>query len=213
MTEAILQAVHDVLTSPWFFLVLFALATVDAFFPIVPSESVVITAGVFAATGEPNLFLVIGVAALGAFVGDHVSYAIGRRAGGRLAARIPAGGKRRAAHDWAARELGVRGGLVLVVARYIPGGRTAVTLTTGTVGYPLRRFSFFAAIAALSWAVYSGLIGFFGGLAFEADPLKGLLFGIGLAVGITVVVEVVRHVRRKRRLGSAPSVELNRVQS
>ncbi|WP_308282641.1 DedA family protein [Pseudonocardia nigra] len=153
----------------------------------------------------------IGVAALGAFVGDHVSYFIGRKAGNGLVKRMPPDSKRRAAHRWAAREVAVRGGLALVVARYIPGGRTAVTLTTGTVGYPLRKFSFFAAIAATSWAIYSGLIGYFGGMAFENDPIRGLLLGLGIAVGVTVVVEVVRYVRRRRREAAAPTVELEKV--
>jgi membrane-associated protein len=207
VVDTILQFVHAMITSPWFYPVLFALAAVDAFFPAVPSESIIITAGVFAASGgEPNLILVIGVAAVGAFAGDHISYVIGRKAGSGLVKRMPPDSRRRAAHRWAARELAVRGGLALVVARYIPGGRTAVTLTTGTVAYPLRRFSFFAAVAALSWSVYSGLIGYFGGMAFENDPIRGLLLGLGIAVGITVLVEVVRYVRKRRRAAAVPTV-------
>jgi membrane protein DedA with SNARE-associated domain len=88
-----------------------------------------------------------------------------------------------------------------VIARYIPGGRTAATLTAGTVGYPLRRFTFFDAIAASSWATYSALIGFVGGASFEDDPLKGLVFGLGIAFGISVAVEVVRAVRRRTGRG------------
>src|SRR5687768_15674203 len=58
------------------------------FFPVVPSESLVVTAGVFAAaTGEPSLPLVIIAAALGAITGDHFSYLIGTRASGKVAER------------------------------------------------------------------------------------------------------------------------------
>ena len=52
--------------SPWIFAALFAFAALDAFFPIVPSESLVITAGVFAASGEPNL---VGIILAGAGLG------------------------------------------------------------------------------------------------------------------------------------------------
>ncbi|MFC4057614.1 DedA family protein [Planomonospora corallina] len=195
MTQAILDALEQAMSSPWIYLALFALAVLDGFFPIVPAETSVITAGVFAAsTGAPDVALVIAVAALGAFAGDHVSYVIGRTANGRLR-----GGRRTGrAFAWAERALAERGGLVLVVARYIPGGRTACTLTMGAVAYPRRSFAFFDAVAACSWAVYSALIGYVGGAAFEHDPLKGLLLGLGIAVTITVVVEVARHLRRRR---------------
>ncbi|WP_406673412.1 VTT domain-containing protein [Nonomuraea sp. N2-4H] len=150
----------------------------------------------FAASGQTELVLVIVVAALGAFAGDHISYLIGNKSAGRL--------REKKAMVWARNALAERGGLVLVVARYIPGGRTATTLTMGAVRHPLRSFSFFDAIAASSWGLYSGLIGYFGGMAFEKDPIKGLLLGLGIAVSITVVVEVVRWVRKRRATQASP---------
>ncbi|MEU4515271.1 DedA family protein [Nonomuraea wenchangensis] len=198
MSHAILDLVQQVMSSPWLYVALFALAVLDGFFPIVPAETSVITAGVFAASGETNLALVMVVAALGAFAGDHVSYLIGRLSGGRL--------RDKKAFVWARGALEERGGLVLVVARYIPGGRTATTLTMGAVRHPLRSFTFFDAIAASSWAVYSGLIGFFGGMAFENDPIKGLLLGLGIAVSVTAVVELVRWARKRRAIQPSPEV-------
>lgn len=196
MTHAILDLVHQAMSSPWLYAGIFALALLDGFFPVVPAETSVITAGVFAASGQTNLALVILVAALGAFAGDHVSYFIGNRSGGRL--------RRRKAFVWAGKALEERGGLVLVVARYIPGGRTATTLTMGAVRHPLRSFTFFDAIAASSWGVYSGLIGFFGGMAFENDPIKGLLLGLAIALSVTGVVEAVRWFRKRRATQASP---------
>jgi membrane-associated protein len=194
---------ESAITSPWAYLALFAVAMLDGFFPVVPSETMVITAGVFAASGEPDLVPVILVAALGAFAGDHVSYQIGHQAGRGMIRRIPPDSRRGAAFDWAARTLAARGGLLLVVARYIPGGRTAATMTTGAVGYPRRRFALYDAVAAGSWALYSALVGYLGGAAFEGDQLKGLLFGLGLAASVTVLVETVRYLRRSRSSGRA----------
>ncbi len=196
MSHAVLELLQQVMSSPWLYLALFALALLDGFFPIVPAETSVITAGVFAATGQTNLALVIVVAALGAFAGDHISYLLGYKAGGRI--------RRRKAFVWARDTLAERGGLVLVVARYIPGGRTATTLTMGAVRHPLRSFTFFDAIAAVSWGVYSGLIGFFGGMAFEQDPIKGLLLGLGIALSVTAIVEGVRWVRKRRATKASP---------
>jgi membrane-associated protein len=198
VTSDILAFVHDVMGSPWIYLVLFVLAMLDGFIPAFPSETVVITAGAFAASGSPEVPLVIAVSAAGAFVGDHLSYLIGRTAGARLLARARPGTRRRRAFDRTAAMLASRGGLTLVVARYIPGGRTAVTVTMGAIGFPLRRFTFFDAVAAVTWGVYSTLVGYVGGLAFEREPLKGVALGLGLAIGITAVVEVIRHLRSRR---------------
>ncbi|WP_298324301.1 DedA family protein [Haloactinopolyspora sp.] len=205
MSDAILETARDIMGSPWVYAILFAIAAIDAFFPAVPSESLVITAGVFAASGEPNLLFVILAGAAGAFVGDHISYAIGRTAGTRFRHRLERGKRAGASFGWAARMLEQRGGLILVVARYIPGGRTAVTLTAGTVEYPLRKFSSFDAIAALSWGTYSGMIGYLGGKAFEENPLLGLAVGLGVALSITGIVELTRHQVAKRRRESTPS--------
>ncbi|WP_188190836.1 DedA family protein [Nonomuraea sp. SYSU D8015] len=196
MSHAILDLVQQVMSSPWLYVALFALALLDGFFPIVPAETSVITAAVFAVSGETNLAFVIVVAALGAFAGDHISYLIGNKSGGRL--------RNKKAFVWARDALAERGGLVLVVARYIPGGRTATTLTMGAVRHPLRSFTFFDTIAAVSWALYSGLIGFFGGMAFENDPIKGLLLGLGIAVSITGLVELVRWLRKRRATQPSP---------
>ena len=196
MVDAITQLVEGAMASPWVLLALFAVAAIDGFFPVVPSESLVVTAGVFAAaTGEPSLPLVILAAALGAITGDHVSYLLGTRASGKVAERR--------AFGWASRMLDDRGGTILVVSRYIPGGRTAVTLTSGAVRFPLRAFSAYDGLAGLSWGLYSGLVGFIGGAAFEEQPLKGVVLGLGLAVGVALTVEVVRHLRGR----SAPQPE------
>ncbi len=199
MTDAILPHVEDLMASPWLYLALFALAAIDGFFPIVPSETSVITAGVFAATGVPDLELVILAAALGAFAGDQVSYLVGRLSGPRLYARAVEGSRRRRALDRAQATLRVRGGVIILVARYFPGARTAVTVTAGAVEYRYRRFAAYGAGAAIAWGFYCGLVGYIGGQAFEDSPLKGLLLGFGLAAAVTLVAELVRHRRARAR--------------
>jgi membrane protein DedA with SNARE-associated domain len=96
---------------------------------------------------------------------------------------------------------------VIVVARYVPGGRVAATMTAGSVGYPLRRFTPFAAVAGVTWAIYTAMIGFVGGTAFEDEPLKALLLGFGLAASAALLVEVGRHLVRHRRAGRLPGAE------
>jgi membrane-associated protein len=113
-------------------------------------------------------------------------------------ARAGEGSKKQRAFRQAHKLIEERGGVILIVCRYIPGARTAITLTAGAVRYELRKFSFFDAIAALSWATYSAMVGYIGGEAFEEDPLKGLGLGLGIALGVSALVEVIRHVRARR---------------
>lgn len=197
MTDAIVALIEGALSSPWGLLGLAAVAAVDGFFPIVPSESLVVTAGAFAVGGDQSLALIIAAGALGAFTGDHISYFVGRRAGDRFVGRLRAGTRKAAAYEWARRILAERGGTVIVVARYVPGGRTAVTLTAGAVRYPLASFSLYDGIAAVSWATYAALVGHLGGAAFEEEPVKGVLLGLGLALGVAGAIEVLRHLRRR----------------
>ena len=51
-----------------------------------------------------------------------------------------------------------------------------------------------------------GLVGYIGGHAFEDNPLKGLLLGIGIAAVVTLAAELVRHLRTRpgRVLGPTP---------
>jgi membrane protein DedA with SNARE-associated domain len=190
--------------SGWAYGVVFLLAYLDVLVPVVPSEASVITAGVVASTGGLYLPLLIAVAACGAFLGDNTAYLIGRRYGTRATQRFLHGGKAEKTLAWAERQLTRRGGELIVVSRFIPGGRTAVTLAAGTLAFPWRRFAVFDAIAALIWAVYASLLGYFGGRAFENEAWKGLILALGLAFAVTGAVEAVRWYLRRRASRRSP---------
>jgi membrane protein DedA with SNARE-associated domain len=194
--ESIVDAVSG---SDWSYLVVFTIAMLDAFFPLVPSEATAIAAGVVAGTGGLAVELVILAAALGAIVGDNISFALGHFLGDRVERRFFQGEKSQKRLQWARNMLDRRGGYLIVVARFIPGGRTVTTFTAGFVEtFPWRRFLFFDVIAGLIWGSYTVLLGYFGGKSFEEEPWKGLLLGFGLAVAVTVAVEAYRHLRARR---------------
>jgi membrane-associated protein len=195
------QLVSD--ASGWAYLIVLFIAFLDAFFPVVPSETVVITAGVVAAGGDLDLKLVIVAAAAGAFLGDNTSYLIGRRFGHWLIDRFFRSEKARSRIDWAERQLSERGGELILIARFIPGGRTAVTVSAGTLEFPWRRFALYDVVAALGWALYAALLGYFGGRTFENETWKGLVLALVIAFAVTAGVELVRWLLRRRRLRTA----------
>lgn len=185
--------------STWAYVVLALFALLDALLPIVPSETAVITAGVLASTGDLVLPMAIGSAAVGAVVGDNLVYFIGHRFGDRARRRFLSGGRGSASYEWAQRQLSIRGGELIVIGRFIPGGRTAVALTAGATGFAWRRFIRFDVIAGVVWASYAALLGYFGGKAFESSPWKGLLLAFAVALAVTVGTEAVRAWRRRRQ--------------
>jgi membrane-associated protein len=183
----------------WSYPVVFFVSMLDAFFPLVPSETVVITAGVLASAGDMSLPLVIVCASLGAIVGDNVSYLLGRWLGERTVKRVFGGGRSRRAFEWAERQLQVRGFYLIVVARFVPGGRTAVTFSSGYAqAMRWRRFIVADVIAGSLWGSYAALLGYVGGKQFENAPWKGLLLAFAVAVGATGLVELVRRLRNRR---------------
>ena len=188
--------------SPWTYGALFLVAALDVLVPLLPSEASVITAGVLAASGDLFLPLVIVTAALGAILGDNASYGLGRFAGPWVVRRFFSGTRQKRI-DWARRSLDERGGYLIVIGRFIPGGRTAITFTAGLLDMRWRRFLSFDVAAGFIWAGYAAALGYFGGKTFEEDPWKGLLLAFALAFGVAAAVETVRWVRRRRAVSSA----------
>jgi membrane protein DedA with SNARE-associated domain len=189
--------------SGWAYGIVFAVALLDALVPLVPSETTVITAGVVAAAGDLSLPLIVVAAAVGAFLGDNSAYLLGRRFGREITARFFSGAKARSRIEWAQRQLQERGGELIAIGRFIPGGRTAVTLSAGTLRYSWPRFALFDSIASLLWALYAALLGYIGGRAFEHSAWKGLLLALGIAFGVAGGVELTRWWLKRRRAANA----------
>ena len=198
---AVFDQFEEWVSSDWSYLAVFAVAAIDAFFPLVPSETVVITAGVLAGAGDLQLGLVILCASTGAIVGDNVSYGLGNWLGEHTVKRVFRGEKSRTAFAWAERQLMQRGTYLIVVARFIPGGRTATTFSAGYIqSFPYRRFIAADVLAGFIWGTYASCLGYFGGKTFEEQPWKGLILAFVVAVGLAAGVELVRNRRERRRV-------------
>ena len=190
----------------WSYFVIFGVAVVDAFFPLVPSETVLVIGGTLAAHGDLSLPLVILAGWAGAVLGDNISYGLGTVVGERTVKRWFRGEKAHARFEWAERTLAERGAYIIIIARFIPGGRTAVTFSAGYVhSFPWRRFIVYDVVAGFVWACYGALLGYFGGKTFEDHPFWGLLLALGIAMTAGFTVEAVRHWRRRRQVASPPA--------
>lgn len=193
------QMIEWVSGSNWSYVAVFAVAVLDAFFPVVPSESMVIVAGALAASGDLSLPIVILAAWSGAVVGDNISYGIGNWAGEHTVKRLFRHEKAHKGFDWAEKQLEERGSYIILIARFIPFGRTAVTFTAGyTKGLPWHRFIRYDVVAGGLWATYAAMLGYIGGKQFEEQPWKGIVLGLAIAFSVAFLIEWIRHRRAKK---------------
>jgi membrane-associated protein len=177
---------HEVSQSAFTYPVVGFAAGADVLLPLIPSETIVITASVLAAQGDLLIWLIVPVVALGAFVGDNLCYLLGRRIGDPLADRVFDDEKGQARLKWAEEALCRRGAVLIGVGRFIPGGRTATTFAAGTLEMPYRQFVVADAFAAAIWALYVSMLGYLGGETFKDNlwlPL-GTSFACATAVGV-----------------------------
>jgi membrane protein DedA with SNARE-associated domain len=193
---------HLGVSSPASYVIAVLLPALDALIPVLPSETAVIALGVATAgSTDPRAAILVALAACGAFLGDNAAYLLGRRFGPVAGNRVFAGERGARRRAWAERSLRRFGARIIIGCRFIPGGRTAITLTCGLVGYPRRRFIALTACAAVIWASYAFLIGRLGGKAFEDRPWAGLLLALGVTVVISALIEAARRAwgwRRRR---------------
>ena len=181
--------------SGWAYAIIFAIAFLDSFFPLVPSETAVITGGVLAAGGDLAIELVLVAAAAGAIAGDNFTYGLGRLFGNRLSHKLFRGKRAQRTLAWVEHMLDERGATLIVGARFIPGGRTATMFMSGLTGYVWRRFAVLVLVAGTGWALYAGLLGYLGGKSFKDQEWKGLLLALAIAGTVAITIEVVRHLR------------------
>lgn len=166
-----------------------------------PGDTLLLTAGVFAAQGKLSLASVILVVAVAAIAGDNVGYHIGKRYGRRLF-RKPDGVIFRQEYIQRSEKFYERwGSRTMLIAHFVPIVRTFVPPVAGVARMNYPRFVFFDAIGDIAWAVVVTLIGYWFG-----TKIPNLDHYIVLAVVAVVLItlgptlyHVIKAVLEKRR--------------
>jgi membrane protein DedA with SNARE-associated domain len=191
--------------SPLTYLLIVAVCAGDALLPLFPAEVVLVTASVLAASGHLQIALVVLAAVLGAMIGDNCAYGLGHGGLRPLAERLLRTRRAQERLEWARAELQGNGPWIIVVARFIPGGRTATTYAAGTLGMAWRsRFLPADATAAIVWSLYASGLGYLGGAAFEHNLWLPLLIAAGASLVIAVLGELLRRFVLDRRTRQEP---------
>jgi membrane protein DedA with SNARE-associated domain len=164
----------------------------------VPGETALIAASVLASQGELSIELVIAIAAAAAIVGDNIGYGLGRRYGRRLIERPGRTKVRRQLALARGEHLFDRHGPKAVfLGRWIALLRIWAAWLAGIAGMRWRSFLLWNALGGIGWALFFGLLGYWGGEA-TAELVARLGVGAAVAVGIAAVVVWVMLHRRRR---------------
>ncbi|HLN92747.1 MAG TPA: VTT domain-containing protein [Thermoanaerobaculia bacterium] len=169
-----------------------------------PGDSLLVTAGVFAATGKLNLWHVIGLLSVAAIVGDTVGYWFGRRVGQALFTRPRSllfnPDHLRRAHDFYEKH----GGKTIIIARFMPIIRTFAPIVAGMGQMNYRRFVSFNVVGGILWVISMTGIGYFLG------QIPGVREHIEIVIVVVVFLSILpgiiaggREWMKKRRAGGA----------
>jgi membrane-associated protein len=192
----VLAVCDAVLTSSWLLPLLVVAVAVDAPFPVLPSETILMSAATNAfGVGDTGMVLGLFIAALtGSVLGDCVVFWLGRCSHRLLARTVDTGSS---VSPWVRRHVLHRPGIVLVGARFVPGGRLLSTAAAGRFGLPVRRFLPWTVASSAAWSAYMLLVGLALGPVTGGNPVLSLVAGVAMAVVTAAAFAVVTRVRRR----------------
>jgi membrane-associated protein len=165
-----------------------------------PGDSLLITAGLFAARGDFNIVWLNIVVTLAAIAGDATGYWIGRSAGARLYARPNSFFFRRQHLLYAHQFYERHGGKTIVLARFMPIVRTFAPVVAGAADMSYPRFAVYNIIGGAVWVLSMTLTGYFIGQTVP-DIEENIHLLIAVVIFLSLLPALVAWLRGK--LGNA----------
>ncbi len=168
-----------------------------------PGDSLLVTAGLFAARGDLNVAILLATLSIAAIVGDAVGYSIGRTAGHKLYNRPDSLLFKRKhltrAHDFYEKY----GGKTIVIARFVPIVRTFAPTVAGAAGMDYRKFVTFNVAGGIGWVFSMVLAGYtLGSVIPNID--KYLHYVIAIVVFLSILPAIVEWLRARRKAPLEP---------
>lgn len=165
--------------------------------PFLPGDSLLFTAGLFAASGELNIALLLGLLVIAAVLGDNVNYWIGRNIGlnvfnwkikGRQLVKPIYLEKTEAFFE----KNGVK---AIIMARFVPFVRTFTPFAAGIGKMNYRKFFLFDVIGGFLWIFGLTLAGYFlGSIEWIKHNIEKVCLGI---IFISILPMIISFIRSK----------------
>ncbi|MFF2816486.1 VTT domain-containing protein [Kitasatospora cineracea] len=195
----------DAVIGPaWYCALALAAVLGDAFLPFLPSGTLVILAVLKTAHVDGSPLLLGAGVAVASFLGDLLLLHLARRgapAVHRRLARRPrlAASVERVQRALTGRTTSRAAAAIVIIARFVPAGRTVLDLAVGHSAYRPWTFLRWSAVAAVVWAAYIVSLGWLNLHWFDTAWLS---FVISCAAATAISSVVVQLVRRRRRLAA-----------
>lgn len=161
-----------------------------------PGDSLLVTAGLFAARGQLNIFLLIPLLLTAAICGNSTGYMIGRKAGHALFSR-PQSRFFRRDHLLKTKAFYEKyGGFTIIVAQLMPFARTFAPAVAGVAEMQYRRFALFNITGAVLWIVGMVCIGYFLGRSIPGIE-KSIEYVIAVVVFISILPMLLKYAQHR----------------
>ena len=172
----------------WVYGLLFLIVFVETglvVMPFLPGDSLLFMVGALAGSGAMSLPVAMGVLLVAAVLGDQVNYTIGRYFGPKVFQWENSRWFNRKAFDAAHAFYEKRGGITIIIARFMPFIRTFAPFVAGVAEMNRATFTAYNVIGALIWVVGLTTVGyFFGNIPFVQQNLSKIIWAMILIPGL-----------------------------
>jgi membrane-associated protein len=190
------------LHGAWVYGLLFLIVFVETglvVMPFLPGDSLLFMVGALAAGGVLSLPVAIGVLLVAAVLGDQLNYSLGRYFGPKVFQWEDSRWFSRKGFDAAHRFYEERGGITIILARFMPFIRTFAPFVAGVAQMDRRSFTFYNMAGGALWVVGITLVGyFFGNIAFVQVHLSKIILAMIVLPGVVAVFGAWRSGREQR---------------
>ncbi|MCI0385118.1 DedA family protein [Streptomyces sp. CNQ085] len=205
------ETLGELVYAPWIYVLIALSVLLDVFLPFLPSGVIVIAAAATAAGATtagtpagaaaiaapapnaplPTVCALVLCAAAASVLGDLTVYRLARHGSDRFTRTVDRSRRLARARERLGHALARGGGPLVVLARFVPGGRSVMSLAAGMEQRRAREFLPWSALAGLAWAGYGVGAGYVGGQWFGATWLGTAvsvlaLFGAGVLAAFLV---------------------------
>ena len=197
--------------GPWVYGLLFAIIFAETGLvvtPFLPGDSLLFAVGALAGTGTLKVWYAGILLFVAAFTGNAVNYAIGRAIGPKvfratdqtgLSHKLLNRDHLKRAHEFFEHY----GGKAVILGRFVPIVRTFVPFVAGAAQMSPPSFVFYNFVGAAAWVgLCVGAGYFFGNFEIVKNNFSLVTIGIVFVSLLPVLIEVIRHRKRKQRQGA-----------
>jgi membrane-associated protein len=162
--------------------------------PFLPGDSLLFTAGAFAALGQLNISFMFFLLAFAALLGDNCNYWIGHFIGPKVfkwkKSRFFSPDTLKKTHALSEKY----GGLAIIIARFMPFVRTYAPFVAGVGAMTYRKFIVFCVVAAFLWVgICLGAGYWLGNIPWVAAHFEVMILAIIFVSFIPVLVGYLKH--------------------